>query len=140
MWTCCACLLLLHARLEWPGEEDFGGYIAYASFSMESWLVSGMSVECAVPAGPSHLEGSVAQVDYREAEGKVCVLYGHGAFTIENVCCLDSTLLFVACILLLPLVKWCPGSCCGPVHTAEASSCGVALCAFISGYDSERRV
>ena len=25
------------------------------------------------------------QVDYREAEGKVCILYGHGAFTIENV-------------------------------------------------------
>ncbi|CAK8994578.1 Uncharacterized protein SCF082_LOCUS3986, partial [Durusdinium trenchii] len=24
-------------------------------------------------------------VDYRQAEGKVCILYGHGAFTIENV-------------------------------------------------------
>ncbi|CAJ1338539.1 unnamed protein product [Effrenium voratum] len=45
-------------EIEWPGEDDFGGYIAYASFS---------------------------KVDYREAEGKVCVLYGHGAFTIENV-------------------------------------------------------
>ena len=22
-------------RLEWPGEEDFGGYIAYASFSKD---------------------------------------------------------------------------------------------------------
>lgn len=47
-----------HREIEWPGEEDFGGYIAYASFS---------------------------KVDYREAEGKVCILYGHGAFTIENV-------------------------------------------------------
>jgi len=47
-----------YRELEWPGEEDFGGYIAYASFS---------------------------KVDYREAEGKVCILYGHGAFTIENV-------------------------------------------------------
>ena len=26
--------MLLHARLEWPGEDDFGGYIAYASFSL----------------------------------------------------------------------------------------------------------
>eukprot|EP00439_Symbiodinium_sp_Y106_P067565 s322_g11.t1 len=50
--------LCKYRELEWPGEEDFGGYIAYASFSM---------------------------VDYREAEGKVCILYGHGAFTIENV-------------------------------------------------------
>lgn len=23
-------------------------------------------------------------MDYRQAEGKVCILYGHGAFTIEN--------------------------------------------------------
>ena len=45
------------SRIEWPGEDDFGGYIAYASFS---------------------------KVDYRQAEGKVCILYGHGAFTIEN--------------------------------------------------------
>jgi len=47
-----------HREIEWPGEEDFGGYIAYASFS---------------------------KVDYGKAEGKVCILYGHGAFTIENV-------------------------------------------------------
>eukprot|EP00440_Ansanella_granifera_P054980 gb/GFBE01059601.1/.p1 GENE.gb/GFBE01059601.1/~~gb/GFBE01059601.1/.p1 ORF type:complete len:632 (+),score=149.44 gb/GFBE01059601.1/:1-1896(+) len=45
-------------EIEWPGEDDFGGYIEYASF---------------------------CKVDYREAEGKVCILYGHGAFTIENV-------------------------------------------------------
>ncbi|CAE7514413.1 unnamed protein product [Symbiodinium pilosum] len=50
--------LCKYRELEWPGEDDFGGYIAYASFSL---------------------------VDYREAEGKVCILYGHGAFTIENV-------------------------------------------------------
>lgn len=47
-----------HREIEWPGEDDFDGYIAYASFS---------------------------KVDYRQAEGKVCILYGHGAFTIENV-------------------------------------------------------
>lgn len=45
-------------RIEFPGEDEFEGYIEY---------------------------GSIDKVDYTEAEGKSVVLYGHGAFTIENV-------------------------------------------------------
>jgi len=41
-----------------PGEEDFGGYIEYSSFD---------------------------KVDYEQTRKKVSVLYGHGAFSIENV-------------------------------------------------------
>lgn len=44
--------------LEFPGEDEFEGYIEYASFD---------------------------RFDYDRAIGKKCVLYGHGAFTIENV-------------------------------------------------------
>jgi len=45
-------------EITWPGEEEFGGYIEYASFG---------------------------KVDYTKTERKECILYGHGAFTIENV-------------------------------------------------------
>lgn len=45
-------------KLTFKGEEDFGGYIEYSSFDV---------------------------LDYPKCEGKVCILYGHGAFTIENV-------------------------------------------------------
>mmetsp|Transcript_20115 Transcript_20115/g.47091 ORF Transcript_20115/g.47091 Transcript_20115/m.47091 type:complete len:662 (+) Transcript_20115:58-2043(+) len=45
-------------RADFPGEEDFGGYIEYSSFD---------------------------NVDYDMTVQKVCMLYGHGAFTIENV-------------------------------------------------------
>lgn len=48
------CMVLV----DWPGEEDFGGYIEYSSFG---------------------------KADYREAKGKDVILYGHGAFAIENV-------------------------------------------------------
>mmetsp|Transcript_29692 Transcript_29692/g.67222 ORF Transcript_29692/g.67222 Transcript_29692/m.67222 type:complete len:627 (+) Transcript_29692:89-1969(+) len=44
--------------LEFPGEDAFGGYIEYSSF---------------------------CKVDYSQVEGKNVILYGHGAFTIENV-------------------------------------------------------
>lgn len=44
--------------VEWPGEEDFDGYIEYSSFD---------------------------RFDYTRATGKQVVMYGHGAFTIENV-------------------------------------------------------
>lgn len=45
-------------RIDFPGEEEFGGYIEYASF---------------------------CKVHYERLEGKELILYGHGAFTIENV-------------------------------------------------------
>jgi len=44
--------------IEFPGEDDFDGYIEYASFS---------------------------KVDYDLCSRKEVILYGHGAFTIENV-------------------------------------------------------
>lgn len=44
--------------IEFPGEEEFGGYIEYSSF---------------------------CKFDYSKARGKEVILYGHGAFTIENV-------------------------------------------------------
>lgn len=44
--------------IEFPGEEDFGGYMEYSSYDM---------------------------LDYTKCTGKEVVLYGHGAFTIENV-------------------------------------------------------
>mmetsp|Transcript_28080 Transcript_28080/g.51300 ORF Transcript_28080/g.51300 Transcript_28080/m.51300 type:complete len:782 (+) Transcript_28080:51-2396(+) len=50
--------LCLVNRIEWPGEEDFDGYIEYSSFD---------------------------KVDYNYAQGRNVILYGHGAFTIENV-------------------------------------------------------
>mmetsp|Transcript_102000 Transcript_102000/g.283872 ORF Transcript_102000/g.283872 Transcript_102000/m.283872 type:complete len:626 (-) Transcript_102000:191-2068(-) len=49
----CDCRLV-----DFPGEDIFGGYIEYSSFS---------------------------KVDYGETRGKNVILYGHGAFTIENV-------------------------------------------------------
>jgi len=45
-------------QLEFAGEDNFGGYIEYSSFS---------------------------KVDYMMTKGKEVILYGHGAFTIENV-------------------------------------------------------
>mmetsp|Transcript_34393 Transcript_34393/g.79874 ORF Transcript_34393/g.79874 Transcript_34393/m.79874 type:complete len:625 (-) Transcript_34393:137-2011(-) len=45
-------------ELEFPGEDNFDGYIEYSSFS---------------------------KVDYMATQGKEVILYGHGAFTIENV-------------------------------------------------------
>lgn len=45
-------------EIEFPGEDEFGGYIEYASFG---------------------------KVDYDRVTGKEAILYGHGAFTIENV-------------------------------------------------------
>mmetsp|Transcript_14804 Transcript_14804/g.34893 ORF Transcript_14804/g.34893 Transcript_14804/m.34893 type:complete len:656 (-) Transcript_14804:80-2047(-) len=45
-------------KVDWQGEEDFGGYIEYCSFD---------------------------KVDYEQATGKDVMLFGHGAFTIENV-------------------------------------------------------
>jgi len=45
-------------QVEFPGEDDFGGYMEYSSFD---------------------------KVDYELCVGRVCTLYGHGAFTIENV-------------------------------------------------------
>mmetsp|Transcript_25571 Transcript_25571/g.80315 ORF Transcript_25571/g.80315 Transcript_25571/m.80315 type:complete len:654 (+) Transcript_25571:42-2003(+) len=50
--------LHLPNRVEFPGEDEFGGYIEYSSFDM---------------------------VDYDLTVGKAVLLYGHGAFTIENV-------------------------------------------------------
>jgi len=44
--------------IEFPGEDDFGGYIEYSSFD---------------------------KFDYTRTTGKNVVMYGHGAFTIENV-------------------------------------------------------
>lgn len=44
--------------VDFPGEEDFNGYIEYSSFD---------------------------QTDYTLCTGKTVCLYGHGAFTIENV-------------------------------------------------------
>lgn len=44
--------------IEFPGEDQFEGYIEYASFG---------------------------KMDFRRVAGKECILYGHGAFTIENV-------------------------------------------------------
>lgn len=50
----------LHApnTIEFPGEDEFGGYCEYSSFDM---------------------------FDYTRATGKRVMMYGHGAFTIENV-------------------------------------------------------
>mmetsp|Transcript_44761 Transcript_44761/g.100500 ORF Transcript_44761/g.100500 Transcript_44761/m.100500 type:complete len:656 (-) Transcript_44761:62-2029(-) len=45
-------------RVEFAGEDEFGGYIEYSSFD---------------------------KVDYELTVGKTVVMYGHGAFTIENV-------------------------------------------------------
>lgn len=45
-------------HIDFPGEDEFGGYIEYASF---------------------------CKVDYSQCDGKETILYGHGAFTIENV-------------------------------------------------------
>lgn len=62
--------------VEFPGEDNFvegGGYIEYCSFD---------------------------KVDYSRAEGKPVVLYGHGAFTIENVRTLlehKASKVFVVC-------------------------------------------
>lgn len=50
--------LTLVNKIDFPGEADFGGYIEYCSFGY---------------------------FDYTRAAGKTCILYGHGAFTIENV-------------------------------------------------------
>lgn len=50
--------LHLPNMVEFPGEEEFGGYIEYSSFD---------------------------KVDYSMCIDRVCSLYGHGAFTIENV-------------------------------------------------------
>jgi len=44
--------------IEFPGEDDFGGYIEYSSFG---------------------------KMDFTKVKGKDVILYGHGAFTIENV-------------------------------------------------------
>lgn len=44
--------------IQFPGEHLFGGYIAY---------------------------GSAGKTDYARVKGKVCILYGHGAYTLENV-------------------------------------------------------
>eukprot|EP00933_Yihiella_yeosuensis_P058411 TRINITY_DN5887_c0_g5_i1.p1 TRINITY_DN5887_c0_g5~~TRINITY_DN5887_c0_g5_i1.p1 ORF type:complete len:627 (+),score=105.47 TRINITY_DN5887_c0_g5_i1:85-1965(+) len=44
--------------IDFPGEDEFGGYIDYASF---------------------------CKVDYTKVDRKDVILYGHGAFTIENV-------------------------------------------------------
>lgn len=44
--------------VDYPGEEDFGGYIEYSSFD---------------------------RVDYTQATGKNVMMHGHGAFSIENV-------------------------------------------------------
>lgn len=44
--------------VDFVGEEEFGGYIAYSSFD---------------------------QTDYTQVTGHNVILYGHGAFTIENV-------------------------------------------------------
>lgn len=45
-------------EVDFPGEDQFGGYIEYSSFD---------------------------RFDYTRATGKVVLMYGHGAFTIENV-------------------------------------------------------
>uniref|UniRef100_A0A7S1W0F6 Uncharacterized protein n=1 Tax=Alexandrium catenella TaxID=2925 RepID=A0A7S1W0F6_ALECA len=50
--------LHLPNMLEFPGEDEFGGYMEYSSFD---------------------------KVDYALCTDKICALYGHGAFTIENV-------------------------------------------------------
>jgi len=82
---------LCHVReITWPGEDDFGGYIEYASF---------------------------CKCDYRKAEGKNCILYGHGAFTIENVRTLvehKCKKVFVMCrkrnLCGMKVVSWMVGS------------------------------
>jgi len=45
-------------RVDWQGEEEFGAYMEYCSFD---------------------------KVDYDQAIGREVMLFGHGAFTIENV-------------------------------------------------------
>mmetsp|Transcript_61915 Transcript_61915/g.133155 ORF Transcript_61915/g.133155 Transcript_61915/m.133155 type:complete len:639 (-) Transcript_61915:88-2004(-) len=45
-------------EIDFPGEDSFGGYIEYSSY---------------------------CKVDYTMTTGKNVILYGHGAFTIENV-------------------------------------------------------
>eukprot|EP00413_Alexandrium_margalefii_P013573 CAMPEP_0204531224 /NCGR_PEP_ID=MMETSP0661-20131031/11049_1 /ASSEMBLY_ACC=CAM_ASM_000606 /TAXON_ID=109239 /ORGANISM="Alexandrium margalefi, Strain AMGDE01CS-322" /LENGTH=631 /DNA_ID=CAMNT_0051537365 /DNA_START=67 /DNA_END=1962 /DNA_ORIENTATION=+ len=50
--------LHLPNMVDFPGEDEFGGYMEYSSFD---------------------------KVDYDLCTGKICTLYGHGAFTIENV-------------------------------------------------------
>jgi len=50
--------LHLPNMVEFPGEDEFGGYMEYSSFD---------------------------KVDYDLCVDRVCALYGHGAFTIENV-------------------------------------------------------
>ena len=53
--------------------------------SLCTWHLSkGFTMQMATKSHPVGSDRS-AEVDYREAEGKVCILYGHGAFTIENV-------------------------------------------------------
>jgi len=50
--------LCTHNIVDWQGEEEFGGYMEYCSFD---------------------------RVDYEQAVHKNVMLFGHGAFTIENV-------------------------------------------------------
>mmetsp|Transcript_25192 Transcript_25192/g.63972 ORF Transcript_25192/g.63972 Transcript_25192/m.63972 type:complete len:626 (-) Transcript_25192:73-1950(-) len=82
-------------EIEWPGEDDFGGYIEYSSFG---------------------------KVDYTQAEGKTVILYGHGAFTIENVRTLVEfrcKKVFVMCrqrnLCGMKVVSWMVGGCEVPI-------------------------
>jgi len=78
--------LIVLNEIEFPGEDDFGGYIGYSSFD---------------------------RFDYTAAEGRTVLLYGHGAFTIENVRTLVEhrcRKVFVACrkrnICGMKMVSW----------------------------------
>jgi hypothetical protein len=82
--------------LEFPGEDSFNGYCEYSSMD---------------------------KLDYSKCTGKTCVLYGHGAFTIENVrtlCEFRAKKVYVVCrkrnLCGMKMVSWLVGYCQKPMN------------------------
>jgi hypothetical protein len=95
--------------VEFPGEDSFGGYCEYSSMD---------------------------RLDYTKCIGKECVLYGHGAFTIENVrtlCEFRAKKVYVVCrkrnLCGMKIVSWMVGYCYRPMNAV------IMLDAFKVMYD-----